>query len=310
MGARSAALDALGNDFSWSLLEAAPDGMLIVDRRGEVVFVSAQAAALFGCPDHELLGRTVEELVPDDVRSAHLAHRTHYQAAPTVRSMGAGLLLRARRVDGSEFPVEISLSPLAMGGDTYTVAALRDVTERVEAEDHLHRVLHTLDASDDAVFIFDADTLRYSYVNDGAVRLVGYEQVELLDMTPLHLNPNATEADYRRLVETLQANPDHAVMHEAVLVAKDGREIPVEKTFQSAPVGRDGTRWVVVLARDISERLVAERELRHSQDALREAEQVARAGRRPGTHRQGSPRHGDPATVRRRAATAGHVHRG
>ena len=78
MGARSAALDALGNDFSWSLLEAAPDGMLIVDRRGEIVFVSDQAAALFGCTDDELLGRTVEELVPDDVRSTHRAHRTRY----------------------------------------------------------------------------------------------------------------------------------------------------------------------------------------------------------------------------------------
>ena len=63
-------------------------------------------------------------------------------------------------------------------------------------------------------------------------------------------------------------------MHEAILMAKDGHEIPVEKTFQSAPIGRDDIRWVVVLARDISERLAAERELRRSEDALREAEQV------------------------------------
>ena len=104
----------------------------------------------------------MEELVPDDVRAVHRAHRTRYQAAPTVRAMGAGLLLRARRGDGSEFPVEISLSPLSMGATAYTVAAVRDVTDRVEAEDHLHRVLHTLDSSDDAVFIFDADSLRYS----------------------------------------------------------------------------------------------------------------------------------------------------
>ena len=274
MGARSDALDALGNDFSWSLLEAAPDGMLIVDRQGEIVFVSDQAAELFHCNAEALLGSTVEELVPDDVRAMHRAHRTRYQAAPTVRTMGAGLLLRARRQDGSEFPVEISLSPMSMNEQAYTVAALRDVTDRVEAEDYLHRVLHTLDASDDAVFIFDADSLRYSYVNDGAVRLVGYSRDELLGMTPLHLNPNATEADYRQLIETLQANPDHAVMHEAILMAKDGVEVPVEKTFQSAPTGRGDTRWVVILARNISERLAAERELRRSEEALRQAEHV------------------------------------
>ncbi len=274
MGTRSAALEALGNDFSWSLLEAAPDGMLIIDRQGEIVFVSDQGADLFGCTAEDLLGRTVEELVPDDVRAMHRAHRTRYQAAPTVRTMGAGLLLRARRMDGSEFPVEISLSPLSMDEQAYTVAALRDVTDRVEAEDYLRRVLHTLDASDDAVFIFDADSLRYSYVNDGAVRLVGYSRDELLTMTPLHLNPSATDADYRQLIETLLANPDHAVMHEALLMAKDGVEIPVEKTFQSTPTGRGDSRWVVILARNISERLAAERELRRSEEALRQAEHV------------------------------------
>ena len=155
MAARSPALDTLGNDFSWFLLESAPDGMLIVDRRGEIVFVSTQAAALFGCTDHELLGCTVEQLVADDARSAHLAHRARYQAAPTVRSMGAGLLLRARRVDGTAFPVEISLSPLTMGGETYTVAALRDVTDRVEAEGKLRASQDALRAAEQVLVLAD-----------------------------------------------------------------------------------------------------------------------------------------------------------
>jgi PAS domain S-box-containing protein len=274
VGARSAGIDALGNDLSWTLLDAAPDGMLIVDQNGEIVFVSDQAAALLACTAEDLVGRRVEDLVPEDARPTHRSARARYQAAPAIRPMGAGLQLRARRIDGTEFPVEISLSPLSLSGETYTVAALRNVTERVEAEDYLHRVLHTLDATDDGVFIFDADSLRYSYVNDGAVRLVGYSRDELLTMTPLHLNPRSTAADYRRLIDTLQANPNHAVMHEAVLVAKDGHEIPVEKTFQSAPVGRGDARWVVALARNISERLAAEEELRRNQDALRDAEQV------------------------------------
>jgi len=139
MGARSSRLDTFGDDFAWSLLEAAPDGILIVDRGGDVVFVSSQAAALFQTSAEDLLGHTVEELVPQDVRSTHRAHRTRFQAAPAVRSMGGGLLLRARRVDGTEFPVEISLSPMTMGGDVFTVAALRDVTDRLKVEEELHR---------------------------------------------------------------------------------------------------------------------------------------------------------------------------
>jgi PAS domain S-box-containing protein len=274
MGARSSLLDTFGDDFAWSLLEAAPDGILLVDRAGVVVFVSSQAAALFATLAEDLLGRQVEELVPEDVRPTHRAHRSRFQAAPTVRSMGAGLLLRARRVDGTEFPVEISLSPITMGGDVFTVAALRDVTDRVETEDYLHRVMATLDATDDGVFIFDADSLRYSYVNEGAVRLVGYNRDELLTMTPLHLNPSARREDYRELVATLRASPEQAITRRAVMIGRDGSDVPVEKTYQSAPVGRDRTRWIIALARDVSVRLAAEEELRRSQEALRAAGQV------------------------------------
>ena len=143
---------------------------------------------------------------PEALRAVHRAHRTRFRAEPTVRAMGAGSELWARRSDGSEFPVEISLSPLHLDDDVFAVAAVRDVSARVAAEDQLHRVLRTLDATDDAVFIFDAVTLRFSFVNDGAVRLVGYQRDELLTMTPLHLNPYTTESEYRRLVDALVAD--------------------------------------------------------------------------------------------------------
>ena len=93
-------------------------------------------------------------------------------------------------------------------------------------------------------------------------------------MTPLHLNPNTSEADYRQLVDSLLVDGSAAVTRRAVLLHRDGREIPVEKTFRPAPAGADGTRWVITLARDITDRLAAEADLERSRDELRQAEQV------------------------------------
>jgi len=274
MGTRSAALEAQGNDFAWSLLDAAPDATVIVDATGQIVAVNDHSAALFGYPGEELLGRGVEDLMPDGVRQVHRAHRTRYRADPTVRSMGADLELRAQRCDGSAFPVEISLSPLQVGDEQFTVAAVRDISDRVAAEEQFHRVLKTLDATDDAVLIFDATTLRYSFVNEGAVRMVGYERDELTSMTPLHLNPNTSEPEYRELVDALLADGAASVTRRAVLLHRDGHEIPVEKTFRPAPAGADGTRWVITLARDITDRLAADAELERNREELRQAEQV------------------------------------
>lgn len=282
MGARSTHLHGFEGTFAWSLLESVPDGIVIVSGSGDIVFVNDRAAHMMGYEPDELLDHPIEELLPEAMRSLHRAHRTRYRADPVPRSMGSALLLAARRADGSEFPVEISLSPWPGGGDSdngangelHVMAAIRDVTKRVDAEDHLHRVLHTLDASDDGVFIFDADDLHYSYVNDGAARLVGYGRDELLAMTPLHLNSHATETDYRDLVEMLQDRPGEPVVHLVTLMRRDGVEIPVEKTYKAGPIDRTGSRWVIALARDITAQLTAVEQLRSSEAALRHAEAV------------------------------------
>jgi PAS domain S-box-containing protein len=274
MGVRSPLLKSFGDDFAWSLLDATPDATLIVSGSGEIVFVNDHAGEMFGFSLDDLLGRVVDDLLPEALRAVHRAHRTRYRAEPTVRAMGAGLALWARRSDGSEFPVEISLSPLRLDDDVFAVVAVRDITERVEAEEHLHRVLQTLDATDDAVFIFDAVTLRFSFVNEGAVRLMGYGRDELLTMTPLHLNPYTTESEYRSLVEVLLADGASSLVKQSIMLTQDGSEVHVEKTLHSAPPGRDGNRLVITLARDITARLAADAALRDNQNSLREAEQV------------------------------------
>jgi len=264
----------IGGASGWSMLDFAPDGIVVVAETGEIVFANRQAAEMFRIGDAGLVGTSVDDLLPLDLRGSHRAHRTRYRARPEVRAMGAGLLLRARRADDTEFHAEISLSPFLSPEGQFVVAAVRDITDRVAAEDHLHRVLHTLDLSDDAILIFEAQTLQLLYVNAGLERMVGYSRDELLTMTPLHINPHTTADQYHEMISDLLAHPDRTFRRESTLLRRDGVEIPVEKTYRAGPVGFDGTQWVVAMGRDITERLAAEAEIRHNQEALLEAERI------------------------------------
>ncbi len=124
-------------DLARSALEAAPDAMLIVDDEGIVRFVNRQVFALFGYTDAQVLGQPVEMLMPERFRARHLSHRSAYAAHMRARPMGQSLELYGQRRDGTEFPVEISLSPIADGDRMLVVAAIRDVSDRVRIQKEL-----------------------------------------------------------------------------------------------------------------------------------------------------------------------------
>jgi PAS domain S-box-containing protein len=116
------------------LIEHAPDAILQIDTTGKIIVANNTAVSMFGYTQEELLGSSVDRLVPEASRAAHPGHRKAFAAAGVTRPMGQGLDLRARRKDGTEVPVEISLSPVKTDQGIYTTAAIRDVTERKRIE--------------------------------------------------------------------------------------------------------------------------------------------------------------------------------
>jgi PAS domain S-box-containing protein len=138
-----------------ALLEAAPDAMVITDQRGRILLVNAQAERLFGYARDELIGRDVEILVPHRYRRTHVGHRDSYVKNARTRPMGADLDLHALRRDGSEFPVEISLSPLSSEHGQLVVSAIRDISDRRAAEAERTRLIQERTAHAEANRIKD-----------------------------------------------------------------------------------------------------------------------------------------------------------
>jgi PAS domain S-box-containing protein len=240
-----------------ALLEAAPDAMVIVDERGIIQVVNAQAEQLFGYSRSEMLGRDVEILVPARYRPSHSGHRTQYFTNAHPRPMGAGLELFGLRKDGTEFPVEISLSPLVTEEGTLAISAIRDISDRKRAEAQFRALL---ESAPDAMVIVNAQG-RIVLVNAQTERLFGFRRDELLGEPVESLVPDryrhAHGVHRSNYFASAQSRPMGMGL-ELFGRRKNGTEFPVEISL--SPLETEEGMLVASAIRDITERKIAEAE--------------------------------------------------
>jgi two-component system sensor histidine kinase DevS len=287
---RPSPLSELSSGRAWGMLESAPDGMLMTDGQGVILAVNQQVERLFGYDRADLLGREIEILLPEHLHHVHRAHRTRYRAEPMVRAMGGELQLRARRSDGSEFPVEVSLSPLHDEEGFAVVASIRDVTERERATAYLRRIQAAIDAVHDGVFMFEADTLRFVYANDGASVQTGYSHDELLTMTPLHIKPEFTREEFEALIAPVVNGEIEHLAFRTMHRSKSGHDMPVDillecrrdadNAHEAAGVDEAvGTSpLLVAIVRDVTEQVAVEQQLALSEQTFRTSFEQAPVG--------------------------------
>lgn len=241
------------------LLEAAPDAMVIVDDAGTIKLVNAQTEALFGYRREELLGRPVELLMPHRFRFQHTHNRRDYTANRQVRPMGAGLDLHGLRKNGTEFPVEISLSPLETADGLLVSAAVRDVSDRKAAEARINELAALVESSQDAILAKTLDG-RITYWNKAAQDLYGYTAEEVIGRHVSLLAPPGLDREIGKLLKRLRRG--RKVEHfETLRVTRSGRMLDVDVTLWPT---RDTGGTVVgacAIVRDISDRKRAEAQL-------------------------------------------------
>jgi PAS domain S-box-containing protein len=262
-----------------SLLDAMPDALLIVNPDGSIDAANAPTERLTGYAPSELVGQSVQVLVPERFRQKHLEELQGFLGRPRTRPMGSGFALFARRKDGSEFPVDISLSPLEARPGAPVVVAIRDMTGARDAEDirrkseQLFRGL--LESAPDAMVVVDVRG-RLQVVNGRTEQLFGYTRQELLGMSVDELVPASLRVGHAAHRAKFFRDPQTRPMGQGLELfglRRDGTEFPVDISL--SPMPTDEGLLIIGAVRDITDRKIAEKDLADAQEVAERRRLIA-----------------------------------
>ncbi|MEA2493413.1 MAG: hypothetical protein QOJ29_1324, partial [Thermoleophilaceae bacterium] len=232
-----------------ALLESAPDAVLIADADGQILLVNEQTEELFGYPREELLGKPIETLMPERDRKSHVRQRNSYMADPLTRPMGFADLA-ALRSDGTEFPVDISLTAIDTNDGRLAIAFVRDITARHEGELAIKQLAAIVESSDDAIIGKTLDGTILSW-NRGAEQMYGFTAAEMVGQPVSVLAPPDRPDELLGIIGRLEMG-EQIEQLETKRRRKDGAEIDVMLKVSAVRNGRGEIVGSSTIARDIT----------------------------------------------------------
>ncbi|RNE59207.1 sensor domain-containing protein [Cryobacterium tepidiphilum] len=258
------------------LIDSAPDGVVIVDSAGSIVLVNQQTELMFGYPRHELLGQTIEVLLPERFRQDHRARRAAYSRAPLTRQMGSGLELFGRRRDGSEFAVEISLAPIMTPSGSFAYSSIRDISDRQRIETEMRTLSSLVESSSDAIIACSIDGAVLTW-NSAAERMFGYRAGEMIGQGAGRVLPIMAETTGPAMHALLQ----QPSAFETWGIRRDGTTLDISLNLSALGGGPGQLTGISGIARDITEmkRQQAEAEASRAEADANRAEAIASRAR-------------------------------
>lgn len=255
-----------------AIIDGQPNGMVMIDRNGKIVLVNIQLLSDFQYSREELLGQSIEILLPKRFRSEHPTHRNSYFANPSIRAMGAGRDLYGLRKDGSEFPVELGLNPIRTDEGMFVVGSVVDITQRKSMDDELEKRRREASNSERRLkLILDGQPNGMVMINrDGEIVMVnkqlevdfGYSRDEMMGHKIELLLPSRFRDIHPHHRDVFLANPTARAMgagRDLFGQRKDGSEFPVELGLNPITIGEE--TFVLSSVVDITERKAAEQKL-------------------------------------------------
>ena len=250
------------------VVEACPSALVMADGAGRIELANRQAQAMFGYSEPELVGMSVDTLLPMPLQRQHADLRAAFLRNPQSRAMGTGRDLYAVTKNAGQIPVEVGLNPLQIDGQTKVLAAIVDLTERKRSESELRRsedrfrvIFNTVG---DGIFIIDAESGSFIQANDSGAVMFGYAPGELIGLTIADLSSNVPPYTMDEAYALIQhAKAGEAQRFEWRCKARDGRLFWAEVTIRYALIGGQGV--LVSTVRDVTERRALDAQLRQAQ---------------------------------------------